>query len=78
MRLLNQIGMYAAILGIMAIVLNFFDMVPRLLMWIYLWGEDNAWIIKIALVIGGGLLWFMTRPKHQELASSEEETPTAN
>lgn len=78
MRLLNQIGMYAAILGIMAIVLNFFDMVPRLLKWIYLWGENNAWIIKIALVIGGGLLWFMTRPKHQELASSEEETPTAN
>ena len=78
MRLLNQIGMYAAILGIMAIVLNFFDMVPILLKWIYLWGENNAWIIKIALVIGGGLLWFMTRPKHQELASSEEETPTAN
>jgi len=74
MRILNQIGMYAAILGAMALVLNLFNMVPRLLMWIYLWGEDNAMIIKISLIVGGGLLWFFTRAKQtEELASSEEK-----
>lgn len=74
MRILNQIGMYAAILGTMALVLNLFNMVPRLLMWIYIWGEDNAMIIKISLIVGGGLLWFFTRAKHtEELASSEEK-----
>jgi hypothetical protein len=73
MRFLNQLGMYAAILGALAIVMNYFNMVPRLLMWIYYWGDDNAMIIKISLIVGGGLLWFFTRPKHEELASSDDE-----
>ena len=35
-------------------------MVPKILVWIYLWGEGTAWVIKISLVAGGALLWYLT------------------
>ena len=33
--------------GLFAIVLDFFDRVPTILMWIYSWGDTAAWAIKI-------------------------------
>lgn len=45
--------------GLFAIVLNFIDRVPTLLMWIYSWGDTTAWIIKIGLIVVGALLFFM-------------------
>jgi len=54
---LKSIGGYIALLGILAIVMNFFGFVPKLLMWIYLWGDTIAWVIKIALVVVGGALF---------------------
>lgn len=73
MKVINQIGSIMAIFGILAIVLGYMDSVPALLAWIYNWGEDTAWIIKIALTVVGGILWFVSRQKlaNQELASSE-------
>ena len=57
---MRQIGSFLFIIGILAIVLNVFDRVPRVLMWIYQWGETPAWGIKIALVVVGGLLWLLS------------------
>ena len=57
---MRQIGSFLFIIGILAIVLNVFDRVPRVLMWIYQWGEPPAWGIKIALVVVGGLLWLLS------------------
>ena len=56
---MKKIGSYMAIFGVQAIVLNFFDRVPTLLMWIYSWGDTAAWAIKIGLVVVGAILFFM-------------------
>ena len=42
-------------------MLDFFNYVPKLLFWIYEWGDGVAWIIKIALIVVGGILWFLGR-----------------
>lgn len=67
---MRKIGGYMVFFGLFAIVLNFFDRVPSILMWIYTWGDTTAWIIKIALVIIGAVLFFM--------GSSNEEEETAD
>lgn len=54
---MKSIGSFMVIIGVLAIVLNFFDRVPKILVWIYKWGEGVAWIIKIALVVVGAVLY---------------------
>lgn len=66
---MENIGSTMVVLGILAIVLDFFNYVPKVLFWIYEWGDGVAWGIKIALIVVGGLLWLMGRGK----AGSEEE-----
>ncbi|HCC94756.1 MAG TPA: hypothetical protein DEQ26_10595 [Flavobacteriaceae bacterium] len=66
---MKTIGTYMAIFGLLAIVLNFFNAVPRLLAWIYNWGEDVAWGIKIAFVIVGAILYFMGRKQEENIAN---------
>ncbi len=56
---MKKLGGTIAILGLLAIVLNFVNMVPRVLMWIYTWGEGVAWAIKIACVVLGGTLYLI-------------------
>jgi hypothetical protein len=69
---MKSIGSFMALLGGLAIVLNFLDRVPRLLMWIYNWGDNVAWAIKIGLVVVGGALYFLA-PKEEEV---QETTPS--
>ncbi|MDH2205936.1 hypothetical protein HXZ62_11455 [Empedobacter falsenii] len=66
---MKTIGTYMAIFGLLAIVLNFFNAVPRLLAWIYNWGEGVAWGIKIAFVIVGAILYFMGRKQEENIAN---------
>ena len=54
---MENIGSTMVVLGILAIVLDFFNYVPKVLFWIYEWGDGVAWGIKIALIVVGGLLW---------------------
>ncbi|MCF6349766.1 MAG: hypothetical protein L3J23_01885 [Flavobacteriaceae bacterium] len=56
---MKKIGSTMAIVGIIAIVMNFLDRVPAILIWIYSWGETTAWVIKIALVVIGAVLFFV-------------------
>ena len=70
---MRNIGSFMALLGIAAIVMNYLDRVPRLLVWINNWGENVAWAIKIGLVVVGGALYFFG-PKEEEVA--EESAPT--
>jgi hypothetical protein len=56
---MKQLGGLMAFLGGFAIILDFFDRVPSFLFWIYNWGDTAAWGIKIALLVVGGLLYFM-------------------
>ncbi len=68
---MKNIGSAMAIFGILAIVLGFLNRVPKLLMWIYNWGETTAWIIKIALVVVGGALYLFSNGEEEEQEASE-------
>lgn len=57
--MIQKIGTFLFVIGLIAIIMNFFNYVPKLLMWIYNWGEGPAWAIKIALVVVGAALWFI-------------------
>lgn len=67
---MRKLGMYMALFGVLAIVLNFLDRVPTLLAWIYNWGEGVAWGIKIGLVVVGAVLFFMGKSA-EEAAGAE-------
>lgn len=66
-----------AFFGLFAIVLNFFDRVPSILMWIYEWGEGVAWAIKIGLVVAGAVLFFLGKPEAEEVELELPEEPKA-
>jgi len=56
---LGKGGLLLAAMGIMSIVLSFFNYNIRLLSWIDNWGTTTGWIIKIILIAGGGALFFL-------------------
>ena len=73
---MQNIGSTLAILGILAIFLDFFNRVPKVLVWIYNWGDGVAWVIKIAFVVVGGALWLIGRKQeaaHPALAEDDDE-----
>lgn len=71
---MRKIGSYMVFFGLFAIVLNFIDRVPTILMWIYSWGDTTAWIIKIALVVVGAILFIMGG----KTEGTETGNPTSN
>lgn len=46
------------ILGAITVVMRFANFVPRILMWIYNWGESVAWGIMIGIIVLGAILYF--------------------
>ena len=54
---MQKIGSFMVLIGLLAVVLNFFNYVPRVLIWIYQWGEGPAWGIKIGLIVLGAILY---------------------
>lgn len=54
---MQKIGSFMVLIGLLAVVLNFFNYVPRILIWIYKWGEGPAWGIKIGLIVLGAILY---------------------
>jgi hypothetical protein len=63
MNFLSKLASFIAIFGLVAVVAGLINRVPRVLQWIDMWGTTTSWLIKIALVAGGGLLWFISRPR---------------
>ena len=59
MIFLGKLGAIMAIFGVLAIIMDFANYVPRILFWIYNWGDTVAWGIKIGLVVVGGILYFI-------------------
>ena len=47
------------ILGLLAFGLNYMNAVPKVLAWIYNWGEDTAMWIKAGVTGGGALIWLL-------------------
>lgn len=66
---MQNIGAAMVVAGLFAIVLDVVNRVPSYLIWIYNWGDGVAWLIKIGLVVVGGLIYYMFRPKHDDGAS---------
>ena len=62
---MKRIGSSLVIIGLLAIVLNFINYVPRVLIWIYQWGEGPAWGIKIALLVLGAILYIAGSKKQE-------------
>lgn len=74
--MMQNFGSTLAVLGILAIFLDLFNYVPKVLFWIYNWGDGVAWGIKIALIIVGGALWLIGRKQeaaHPALAEEDDE-----
>ncbi|HNR87099.1 MAG TPA: hypothetical protein PKM65_02025 [Spirochaetota bacterium] len=53
-----SIGAFLAIAGILSSVLSFIGYNLRLLLWIDMWGPVVGWVIRIALIVVGGALFF--------------------
>ncbi len=66
---MTKIGSFLFLIGVFAIILDFLGRVPKILFWIYNWGDTMAWVIKIALVVLGVALFFMGNKK--EVTSKE-------
>ena len=74
--MMQNFGSTLAVLGILAICLDLCNYVPKVLFWIYNWGDGVAWGIKIAFVVVGGALWLIGRNQeaaHPALAEEDDE-----
>ncbi|MBK7882706.1 MAG: hypothetical protein IPJ81_01895 [Chitinophagaceae bacterium] len=60
MKFLEKLGSLMAIFGVLAIIMDFANYVPRILFWIYNWGDTVAWGIKIGLIVVGGILYLIS------------------
>lgn len=57
MSKIASIGGFIAVAGIASIALYFAEMNLKILMWIDSWGPQTGWIIRIGLVVVGGILF---------------------
>ena len=56
---MKSFGSTLFILGLLAFGLNYLNAVPKVLAWIYEWGEETAMWIKIGLMVGGAIIWLL-------------------
>ncbi len=61
-----------ALAGLVSIVLHLFDYNLRVLMWIDLWGAAVGWLIRVGLVIGGAVLYFVLPGGEEEHEAPEK------
>ncbi len=54
--MMKKFGIYLVIGGIGSGILSFFGYNFKLLMWVNFWGDTTAWLIRVAIVLVGGLL----------------------
>jgi len=56
---MKSIGSTLLFFGIGTIVLNVIDFEFAILAWIDIWGETVGWAIRAAMIVGGGILYFL-------------------
>ena len=70
---MRKIGSFLVLIGLAAIVMNFFGFAPKILIWIYGWGEGVAWAIKFGLVVVGAILYAVgPSPSSEEGETTED------
>jgi hypothetical protein len=50
---------FIALAGLISIGLHLFGYSLRILAWIDLWGTAVGWLIRVALLVGGAVLYFV-------------------
>lgn len=63
---IGKVGLLLAVLGIISILLSFFNYNIKLLMWIDLWGETMGWVIRIGCIVVGGALFMLWGREEEE------------
>jgi hypothetical protein len=57
---ISSAGGFLFLLGIASIVMYFIGFVPKILIWIDMWGEAIGWAIRIGITVLGGLLFLVS------------------
>ncbi len=57
---MRKVASFLVLVGLLSIVAGYFDHVPKVLIWIYQWGETTAWAIKIGLIVLGVVLYLLS------------------
>lgn len=60
---MQKVGSFLVIIGLLSIAAGYFDRVPKILVWIYQWGDVAAWSIKIGIIVLGAALYLMAGKK---------------
>ena len=58
---ISSAGGFLFLLGIASIVMYFIGFVPKILVWIDMWGETIGWAIRIGITVLGGLLFLISK-----------------
>jgi hypothetical protein len=61
-----KLGGYLLFFGLGSMVLSFMGYEFVILSWIDSWGTEAGWGIRIAMAVGGGLMWLLGRSKQAE------------
>jgi len=72
---MKQFGGWLFIFGAGSILLGFVGYEFSLLMWIDNWGTTVGWIIRMAMIVAGGAIWFLAR---EETAEQSEPLPESH
>ena len=57
---ISSAGGFLFLLGVASIVMYFIGFVPKILVWIDMWGETIGWAIRIGITVLGGLLFLVS------------------
>ncbi|MFO0677969.1 MAG: hypothetical protein U0169_15645 [Polyangiaceae bacterium] len=57
--MLQRVGGFCALAGVLSSALYFVGYNLRILMWVDMMGPVAAWAIRLGLVVVGGALWFV-------------------
>lgn len=69
---LSNIGGVMAVVGIVSLVLSFFNKNIKYLRWIDRWGDEMGLTIRIGLVLGGIVLFLVFARYQKEEAETDE------
>jgi hypothetical protein len=65
-----QAGSALFLFGLASSILYWLDYNLRILLWIDMWGETMGWLIRGALIVGGGVLFVVAKMMAKEPAQS--------
>lgn len=70
---MKTIGTYLSLAGVISCVLLLMDRNLSILMWIDNWGETMGWVIRIAFIVVGLILFFLGKSNEEDELQVEEK-----